>query len=153
MMPLSHSFQIPDLLGTISPLELRTNRFCRFATDTSEKWFFEQTNCLSPTELSYLRSTKFGLLAALCFPTCDAPQLRLLTDFLTILFYSHIRAFSSTGHSDASVHITQPITEQQIRNDESPTSFTKAKSGLGMLENQALFKQFSISQVFVAMKC
>ena len=150
MMPLSHSFQIPDLLGTISPLELRTNRFCRFATDTSEKWFFDQTDCLSPAELSYLRSTKFGLLAALCFPTCDAPQLRLLTDFLTILFYSHIRAFS---HSDASVLITQPMTEQQIRNDESPTSFTKPKSGLDILENQALFKQFSILQAIVAMKC
>ena len=136
-MPLSHSFQLPDLLGIISCLELRTNRFCPFATDTSEKWFFEEINCISPAELSYLRSTKLGLLAALCFPTCDAPQLRLLTDFLTMLFYSNIRALSLTGHSNNSIQAT--TTERN--NDESAT---RRDSGLDiLLENHILFKQFS----------
>lgn len=143
-MPLSQSFQLPDLLGIISPLELRTNRFCRFVTDASEKWFVEETNCLSQAELSYLRSTKFGLLAALCFPTCDAPQLRLLTDFLTMLFYSNIRAFSSTGHSGTSFQVTWPMTEQTISNGESPTSYTQRESGWDILKDHVLFKQLKV---------
>ena len=136
-MKPSHSFQLPDLLGIISRLELRTNQFCPFATDTSEKWFFEETNFISPAELSYLRSTKLGLLAALCFPTCDAPQLRLLTDFLTILFYSNIRTLSLTGHS--MWHTTE-------RNDELESA-TRLESGLDILENHVLFKQFSKSHL------
>jgi hypothetical protein len=141
---MSHSFQLPDLLGIINCLELRTNRFCPFATGTSEKWFFEETNCLSPAELSYLRSTKLGLLAALCFPTCDAPQLRLLTDFLTMLFYSKIRALSFTqaaqaGHSIQTGSMWQTITTE-CNNDESAI---RRESGLDILENHVLFKQFS----------
>ena len=135
-MPLSQSFQLPDLIGIISCLELRTNRFCRFATDTSEKWFFEETNCISPAELSYLRSTKLGLLAALCFPTCDAPQLRLLTDFLTMLFYSNIRIFSFTSTSAEAMWPT----EQTVCNDENTTH---RERGLEILGNHVLFKQFS----------
>ena len=140
MMPMS--FQLPDLLGIISCLELRTNRFCRFATDTSERWFFEEIDCFSPTELSYLRSTKFGLLAALCFPTCDAPQLRLLTDLLTMLFYSNIRAFSSIENSDASIQAMWPASEQKVWDDETTTY---REHGLDILENHVLLKQFSKS--------
>lgn len=142
---MSHSFQLPDLLGIISCLELRTNRFCPFATDTSEKWFFKETNnIISPTELSYLRSTKLGLLAALCFPTCDAPQLRLLTDFLTMLFYSNIRALSSisqAGNSSQATATVWNITTERKNDDETATQ--RAKSGLDILENHDLFKQFS----------
>ena len=145
-MPSSHSFQLPDLLGIITPLELRTNRFCRFATDTSEKWFFEETNCLSTEELSHLRSIKLGLLAALCFPTCDAPQLRLLTDFLTMLFYSNMRAFtSSIEYSGASIQGIWSITQQKMPSDEGLT-FTERESGLDILENHVLFQQFSEKQ-------
>ena len=129
---MSLSFQLPDLLGIISCLELRTNRFCPFATSTSEQWFFEETDCISPAELSYLRSSKLGLLASLCFPTCDAPQLRLLTDFLTMLFYSNIRALSfiQAGHS-SQTGMWQTRTE------------CNEESGLDILENHVLFKQFS----------
>jgi len=83
----NHSFQIPDLLAIISSLELRTNRHCKFATDASEKWIRE-ANILSETDLSMLRSTKIGLLVSLCFPTCDAPQLRVLANCATLLQYS-----------------------------------------------------------------
>ena len=139
---MSHSFQLPDLLGIISCLELRTNRFCPFATDTSEKWIFEEiNNCISPAELSYLRSTKLGLLAALCFPTCDAPQLRLLTDFMTMLFYSNIRALSFTqaGHSSNPIQTMWHTTTEH--NDDKGA--TRRESGLDILENHVLFKQFS----------
>ena len=142
-MPLSHSFQLPDLLGIISCLELRTNRFCPFATDTSENWFSKETNCISPAELSYLRSTKLGLLAALCFPTCDAPQLRLLTDFLTMLFYSNFRALSFSGHS-SNFQVIWHTTED---------SATRQESGLDILENHVLFKQFSKKSPLYSLKC
>jgi hypothetical protein len=165
---MSHSFQLPDLLGIINCLELRTNRFCPFATDTSEKWFFEEittgnnnnnnnnnSSCIiiiSPAELSYLRSTKLGLLAALCFPTCDAPQLRLLTDFLTMLFYSHIRALSSStttpsqtlvGHSSLSDSMIQAMWNTATTTDSESATANGRESGLDILENHVLFKQFS----------
>ena len=146
---MSYSFQLPDLLGIISCLELRTNRFCPFATDTSEKWFSEEiNNCISPAELSYLRSTKLGLLAALCFPTCDAPQLRLLTDFLTMLFYSNIRAFSLTqaGHSSSSNATPDMWNATRERNDEESAT-RHQENGLDILENHVLFKQFSEKKV------
>ena len=140
---MSHSFQLPDLLGIISCLELRTNRCCLFATNTSEKWFLEEINhCFSPAELSYLPSTKLGLLAALCFPTCDAPQLRLLTDFLTMLFYSNIRALSltQTGRSSNSIQDMMWHTTAEGNDDESEN---RRESGLDILQNHVLFKQFS----------
>lgn len=142
---MSHSFQLPDLLGIISCLELRTNRFCLFATNTSEKWFLEEINhSFSPEELSYLRSTKLGLLAALCFPTCDAPQLRLLTDFLTMLFYSNIRALSLTqaGHSNNNT-IQATMWHSTTTEGDDDESVNRRESGLDLLQNHVLFKQFS----------
>ncbi|CAA7264469.1 unnamed protein product [Cyclocybe aegerita] len=94
-MASNHSFQIPDLVAIISPLELRTNKNCRFATDTSEKWMTEElSGVFSPKELKVLHATKIGLLAALCFPTCDGTQLRLLVDVMTMIFYSGQRAYT-----------------------------------------------------------
>lgn len=111
-MSSNQSYQLPDLLGIIGSLELRTNRHCRFATEASEGWLQTTSTAttttssghkiLSANELSYLPSTKIGLLCALCFPTCDAPQLRVLTDFVTLLFYSVLREknIGSSSESD-----------------------------------------------------
>ena len=141
---MSHSFQLPDLLGIISCLELRTNRFCLFATNTSEKWFLEEINhSFSPEELSYLRSTKLGLLAALCFPTCDAPQLRLLTDFLTMLFYSNIRALSLTQAGNSNNSIQATMWHRTTTEGDDDESVNRRDSGLDLLQNHVLFKQFS----------
>lgn len=89
-MTTSQSFQLPDLLNIIGSLELRTNPHCRSSTDASEKWICKEIHALSQSELTSLRAAKIGLLAGLCFPTCDAPQLRLLIDLMTLLFYSGI---------------------------------------------------------------
>ncbi|KAF9559391.1 terpenoid synthase [Agrocybe pediades] len=96
-MSSNRSFQLPDLLSIVKPLELRTNRHCRAVTDASEKWFtgtLKEQGELTETELSYLRPMKAGLLCSLCFPTCDAPQLRILTDLTTLLLYSGFRDYS-----------------------------------------------------------
>ena len=97
---------------------------------------------ISPAELSYLCFTKLGLLASLCFPTCDAPQLRLLTDFSTILFYSNIRALSCTpnGDSNNSIQDTMWHTTKERNDDESAA---RREDGLDILKNHVLFKQFS----------
>ena len=41
--------------------------------------------------LASFKGLKLGLLAALMFPTCDPPQLRLLTDVLSLMFLSNVR--------------------------------------------------------------
>ncbi|KAJ6632405.1 isoprenoid synthase domain-containing protein [Mycena sp. CBHHK59/15] len=90
-MPSSPSFQLPDLLNLSRQLVLRTNRHCHAVSTASEQWFTGDSDdrvrheILTADERRALRSMKIGLLAAACFPTCDAPQLRLVTDFLTAL--------------------------------------------------------------------
>lgn len=101
-MSLSASFQIPDLLNFCRSFDLRANCHCRAATIASEKWLSSDglSNAfLASEECKTLQSTKIGLLASLCFPTCDAPQLRLITDFFSLLFCSHARVLRSRlGH-------------------------------------------------------
>lgn len=98
---MSPSYQLPDLLS-LSRFELRTNPSCRTVTQVSEAWLLalkgpELDNVLTKTELASLSSTKAGLLAALCFPGCDLPQLRFLTDFLTFLLLSDQRIRHAKG--------------------------------------------------------
>jgi hypothetical protein len=128
-MPSCHSFQLPDLLAIIGSLELRTNPHCRFVTDASEKWLSGEPDMLTANELSYLHLTKIGLLASLCFPACDAPQLRILTDFLTAVIFSGMRE-STPGHSSVS----------DLKKDEPPEQDTR-QSATDILRNDELFKQ------------
>jgi hypothetical protein len=84
---MAPSYQLPDLLNLSRRFELRTNPSCHMVTLASEAWLvgLEKTDLdfvLTESEQSSLHSTKTGLLAALCFPSCDGTPLRLLTDFL-----------------------------------------------------------------------
>ena len=99
------SFQLPDLLNLSRSFELRTNRYCRLVTLASENWLLglktaDHHHLLTESEQSTLHSTKLGLLAALCFPTCDATPLRLLTDFLSFLILADGRLRSACDLSD-----------------------------------------------------
>ncbi|KAJ7841838.1 isoprenoid synthase domain-containing protein [Mycena leptocephala] len=85
MSPRTPSVQLPDLLGLSRAFDLRTNRHCHAVSSASEKWFMAQQNILNDEEKAALRSMKIGLWASVCFPTCDPPQLRVATDFLTAL--------------------------------------------------------------------
>ncbi|EDR02543.1 uncharacterized protein LACBIDRAFT_309500 [Laccaria bicolor S238N-H82] len=129
-MSSANSFQVIDLIALTDDFDLHTNHSCRFASESSQKWLSNLTDTdngtpvLSPRERSGITSMKMGLLAALCFPRCDAPQLRLLTDFLTLLFISNARVFSSS--------------------DEEETSWTIAPennvTGIDILASHTLFK-------------
>ena len=105
-MPGSPSYQLPDLLSLTRTFELRTNRFCRSATVASEAWLLslkkaDMHDALTEAEKTLLHTMKGGLLAAVCFPDCDLPQLRFLTDFLNMLFLS-ARRLQHTPNSDES---------------------------------------------------
>jgi hypothetical protein len=87
---MAPSYQLPDLLNLSRPFELRTNRSCRAVTLASEAWIIalkktDNDSVLTEPEQSSLHTMKIGLLAALCFPSCDGTPLRLLTDFLNFL--------------------------------------------------------------------
>ncbi|PPQ90350.1 hypothetical protein CVT25_007752 [Psilocybe cyanescens] len=148
-MSLNQSFQLPDLLGIINPLELRTNRHCRYATDASEKWLNE-TGLFSVDELSYLRSTKIGLLCALCFPTCDSPQLRVLTDLSTLLFYSGLR--ENAGGESLGL---RDVDHSQPSSGLAAGSFhemSDSESGLELLRGHVLLRQLRIPSVLLLLR-
>ncbi|KAF5336263.1 hypothetical protein D9758_016057 [Tetrapyrgos nigripes] len=56
--------------------------------------------------ITILPTLKIGLLASLCFPTCDSPQLRLVVDFWTIVVLEDLklmrgmRRWSKAGNGD-----------------------------------------------------
>ncbi|KAJ2925793.1 hypothetical protein H1R20_g11303, partial [Candolleomyces eurysporus] len=105
MLTSNLSFQLPDLLALTSSFPFRVNGNCKFATDGSEGWLLSQSTgnddspILSQNEREVLRSVKYGLLASLCSPTSDGPQLRVLADFLSLVFISHGRVLEGKeGH-------------------------------------------------------
>lgn len=105
----SISYQLPDLYSLSHTFtELRTNRFCHRVTLESESWLtnlmsekklINNRRVLDEAEREKLHGLKAGLMAALCFPTCDASQLRFITDFLSVLICSNTRLLHAS-HSD-----------------------------------------------------
>ncbi|KAF8880999.1 hypothetical protein BD779DRAFT_1675667 [Infundibulicybe gibba] len=85
------SVQLPDLVTISSAFELRANHRCKPASIASEQWLRDSVP-LGSAEQSIVHSSKVGLLAALCFPICDTPQLRVAADFLSLLVFSNSRA-------------------------------------------------------------
>ncbi|TFK51361.1 terpenoid synthase [Heliocybe sulcata] len=87
MPPMANSFQLPDLRSFCQPyFELRVNPRCRNATTLSERWIMD-SGFVQRSQRPRLRAAKPGLLAAVCYPTCDLGQLRFITDFMTLLMF------------------------------------------------------------------
>ncbi|KAG7097452.1 hypothetical protein E1B28_004797 [Marasmius oreades] len=90
------SYQLPDLLSLTRDFDLRTNRHCRSVLEASQHWLLSLNHelkdvILTEDEMKYVPGLKMGLLASLCFPTCDLPQLRLASDFIGLLLISNER--------------------------------------------------------------
>ncbi|OAX40003.1 terpenoid synthase [Rhizopogon vinicolor AM-OR11-026] len=85
------SVQLPDLFASCSPFELRVNRHCRSVSQASEAWLRE-------TGLRSECAMKVGLWAALCYPGADSSQLRLATDFLSLLVHSQEQKTPADGN-------------------------------------------------------
>ena len=93
------NYQIPDLPSVFAQnFQLRANRHCRAATETSRTWVEEQ-GFLDARELEAASGTRLGLLASLCLSTCDLPQLKLATDFYTLLFHWWDRGFGERSQA------------------------------------------------------
>ncbi|KAK7035380.1 hypothetical protein VNI00_011911 [Paramarasmius palmivorus] len=98
------SYQLPDLLSLTRPFDLRTNKSCRAVGIESEQWLadlgseldYDETT-LKAAELELVPKLKIGLLASLCFPTCDAPQLRLAADFWALIIIANERIKAGVG--------------------------------------------------------
>ncbi|KAG1834337.1 isoprenoid synthase domain-containing protein [Suillus subalutaceus] len=88
------SVQLPDLLSSCTPFELRVNRHCRSVSRASEAWLREVGLKLE------WKGMKVGLWAALCYPGADLAQLRLAVDFLSLLVYEQERGWERNGCSD-----------------------------------------------------
>lgn len=123
---MAPSYQLPDLLNLCRPFELRTNRSCRVVTLASEAWLIQLKKTdhicvLTESEQSSLPAMKIGLLAALCFPSCDGAPLRLMTDLLNFLFLANERI--------------------RIANiNESGWRVANRKNGLARLDGHELFR-------------
>ena len=95
------SYQIPSLPKLVGThFQLRTNRHCRSVTELSAAWAKEQ-GFQDAEELEAFPGTRMGLLAALCFTRCDPTQLKVVTDFFTLLLHWWDRGVENEGGQDA----------------------------------------------------
>ncbi|KAF8229233.1 terpenoid synthase [Tricholoma matsutake] len=108
---MAPSYQLPDLLLLSRSFELRTNHSCHRVSLASEDWLLGLKNTdldsvLTKSEQSSLHAMKIGLLAALCFPSCDGTPLKLLTDFLNFLVLADERIRRVADMSDLGWRVT-----------------------------------------------
>ncbi|ESK89940.1 hypothetical protein Moror_788 [Moniliophthora roreri MCA 2997] len=115
------SYQLPDLLSLTRPFDLRTNKSCRTIGIESEQWLTDLSSeleyddtTLKPAEVQLIPKLKIGLLASLCFPTCDAPQLRLASDFWALIIVSNERV--KAGANERGGHGWNDVPEDSISN-------------------------------------
>ncbi|KAF9025160.1 hypothetical protein BDZ89DRAFT_1040715 [Hymenopellis radicata] len=83
----STAIQLLDLPSCVRAFGLRTNSRCKWASDTS----IEHLSSVALIDRELLGAVKGGLLASLCFPTCDGSQLRAAADFMTIWMIQYAR--------------------------------------------------------------
>ncbi len=82
------SIRIPNFPAFCSPhLDLRCNVHCHTVTLSSEKWALSNPLFLDADEEARLPGARLGLLAALCFPACDAGQLLAISKWLIVLVH------------------------------------------------------------------
>ncbi|TRM65174.1 hypothetical protein BD626DRAFT_487926 [Schizophyllum amplum] len=138
-MTTNASYKLPDLLSLCDPFELRTNRACRAVTAASESWLVDLPDALTERERDDLRHMKMGLLAALCFPTCDQPQLRLVTDFWTLLVVANRRA--KPGQDPSSDNLLTHLAVRLQRLEDAAPADCKARFRAHMAAHQAAEQQ------------
>ncbi|KDQ61287.1 hypothetical protein JAAARDRAFT_191378 [Jaapia argillacea MUCL 33604] len=78
-------FRIPDFIS-YSGMKVKVNRHYKRAAADSERWIVDNAN-IGGSKLRHLRGSKGGLLAAMCYPSCDYTGLRLASDFMCYLFH------------------------------------------------------------------
>jgi hypothetical protein len=88
LLEMPNSFQLPDLTQICSEhFELRVNQHCSVVGKESLRWLEDLGFFVDDKAHEQFLAAQLPLLAALCYPTCDLTQLRVVTDCLTMLFY------------------------------------------------------------------
>ena len=147
----SVSIQLPDLPTLTRAFELRANKACRSVSLASEACFLnpnpasepDNNFILSRTERALLPSVKIGLLSSLCFPTCDPPQLRFLTDFMTLLTFTHERLIRARNLAESGW--CPRVAGDAAESDELRPQETVVKSGIEILNEHELFKRYAMT--------
>ena len=81
------SINIPDLSSYCGDrFRLRISRHRKEVSSQSKKWFFYADHSSIEKKNAY-HGLNPGLLVSVCYPHGGFPQLRVVTDFLTYLFY------------------------------------------------------------------
>ncbi len=80
------SYQLPDLPSLVRDFELHTNRHCHAISLSGPGKLVGDER-----DEACRRGMKAALLASLCFPTCDAPQLKLLADLMSAFICIQVR--------------------------------------------------------------
>ena len=82
------SIRMPNFPAFCCPhFELRCSPHCHSTLVASEKWALSTPLFLDPDEEAALPGLRFGLLAALCFPTADPGPLLAVAKFLIVLHH------------------------------------------------------------------
>ena len=145
----SVSIQLPDLPTLTRAFELRANKACRSVSLASEARFLrpnpasepDNNFILSKTERTILPSVKIGLLSSLCFPTCDPPQLRFLTDFMTLLTFTHERLIRARNFAESGWVGDAAGSDES---DELRPKEIVVSSGIEILNEHELFKRYAM---------
>lgn len=151
----SVSIQLPDLPTLTHAFELRVNKACRSVSLASEARFLkpgpasepDNNFILSKTERTILPSLKIGLLSSLCFPTCDPPQLRFLTDFMTLLTFTHERLIRARNLAESGW--CPRVAGDAAESDEFDELLHNVESGIGILNEHELFKRYVVTDMIM----
>lgn len=100
--PRKICMQLPNLLAICGSFELQVNRHCKLVSQASEQWLADSGIALPSMKWS---AVKVGLLAAACYPDADPPQLRLMTDVISLVFHQ----YDLTGPSSSSEVAQRPV--------------------------------------------
>ena len=80
-------FHIPDLIALCgNTFELQANGLCRQVGDALLTWPCS-VEFLTETDIELLPGLQMPLLASLCYPSCDFPQLLLISKYLILLLH------------------------------------------------------------------
>ncbi|KIL60790.1 hypothetical protein M378DRAFT_187717 [Amanita muscaria Koide BX008] len=145
MTTTTSSIQIPDLPSLTRSFELHTNQACHSTTLSSEAWFLGTPVLSDQQERNILPSAKFGLLSGLCFPTCDPTQLRLLTDFVTVLGLAHERVLRAKTVDAVGWSQSGSCTADNDDDDDDDDRDQQCKRGIEVLNDHELFKHLTHS--------
>lgn len=85
-MPVTRGYFIPDLTNLFDSTQ-SYNPHADTVAAVSDKWLDDGCPGLSPKARKLIYDLRGPVLAAYCYPTCDAYRYRVVADFLNLIFH------------------------------------------------------------------